>query len=310
MDGSKVVVLIPCRDEATTIVRVVNDFRAVLPQARVLVYDNSSGDGSAELARSAGAEVRMQPRTGKGYVIEAMLADAAHDPEPMAWIMVDGDDTYPAEAALALLAPVLSGQADMVVGARLAQPQPGAFRPLHRLGNYIVRGLINRIFGARLRDILSGFRAFNRRVVEQLPIVSSGFEVETEMTVQLLYHRLQITEIDVAYRPRPPGSRSKLQTFRDGFAVLWTLFTLLRETKPLTCFGALAIVLLVVAMPFGLPPLVDVLGHRPVASVASALLAIGLLIVAAILVAIGILLHAINWRFKELHAVLARRGAR
>ena len=303
MDNSpRIAVLIPCHNEESTIAKVVDDFRAQLPQAAIYVFDNCCTDATARLAAARGATVLKEPRKGKGYVVEAMLdrIDADY------YVMVDGDDTYEASAVGQLLAPVIAGDADMAVGARLAVYDDKSFRPLHVLGNNLVRNLINRIFKAELTDIMSGYRAFNRRVVERVPFVSSGFEVETEMTIQMLYYRLKITEVQVPYRGRPEGSESKLNTFRDGFRVLYKIFNLFRSFKPLTFFGSIAIVLFVLSLLAGLRPIYDYVTTGRVPHFPLAILATGLMILSAICVFMGVLLHAINWRFKELHNVMVR----
>jgi glycosyltransferase involved in cell wall biosynthesis len=298
----KIAVMIPCHNEAATIGRVVESFRAQLPHAAVYVFDNCSTDATAAIASARGAVVIPEPRLGKGYVVEAMLDRIEAD----YYVMVDGDDTYPAAMAGELLAPVMSGHADMVVGARRAGQQDKPFRPLHAAGNSVVRWLINRIFSANLTDILSGFRAFNARVARSMPVVSSGFEVETEMTVQALYLRLKILEVPVTYRGRPEGSRSKLRTFRDGARVLWKVFSLMRAFKPLTFFGGCGLVLLALAVICGVGPIQDYLATGKVPRFPRAILATGLMILSAMSVFLGLLLHAINWRMKELHNVVTR----
>jgi hypothetical protein len=196
----------------------------------------------------------------------------------------------------------------MTVGARLSEYDNRSFRPLHVMGNGLVRGLINRIFGARLTDIMSGYRAFNRRVVQRVPVVSSGFEVETELTIQMLYYRLKIVEVQVPYRGRPEGSFSKLNTFRDGARVLWKIFNLFRAFKPLTFFGGAGILLMLLGLLAGLPPILEYLQdpNHYIHHVPLAILATGLILLGSISAFMGILLHAINWRFKELHNVLTR----
>jgi len=300
-EQGKIAVLIPCHDEAATIGRVVDDFRRELPEAVVYVFDNCCTDDTPRIAAEHGAVVLKEPRKGKGFVIEGMLdrIDADY------CVMVDGDDTYPAEKVHELLAPVAAGEADMVVGARLAQHEGESFRPMHVAGNNLVRRLINLIFGTRLTDILSGYRAFNHKVARCVPIVSSGFEVETELTIHMLYYRLTINEVQVPYRGRPTGSRSKLRTFSDGFRILWKLFNLARAFKPLTFFGLLGI--FVLGLLAGIPPVVGFIETGKVARVPLAILATGLMLLSAGCVFLGILLHAINWRFKELHNVIVRR---
>ena len=296
--------MIPCRNESSTIGKVVDDFRAQLPQADIWVFDNCCTDDSAEIARRHGAKVVKEPRPGKGYVVANMF----HSIDADYYVMVDGDDTYPAEKVHEMLAPVLAGQADLVVGARLAEYDDESFRPLHVLGNKLIRGLINRIFGSRFTDILSGYRVFNRRVVQQVPVVSSGFEVETELTIQMLYYRLRIVEVQVPYRGRPSGSVSKLRTFRDGFKVLWKLFNLIRAFKPLTFFGILAIVLFALGVLAGVPPVYGYVTSptHEVLRFPLAILATGLMLLSAGSFTLGLLLHAMNWRFKELHNVMVR----
>ncbi len=304
----RIAVLIPCHNEAATVGKVVDDFRARLPEAVIYVFDNCSTDATARIAAERGAKVVPEPRLGKGYVVEAMLNRVEAD----YYVIVDGDDTYPAGAVGELLEPVKAGMADMAVGARRAgedeDKNKKPFRPLHAVGNGLVRRLINRIFGAGLTDILSGYRAFNRRVAKSIPVVSSGFEVETELTVQMLYHRLKIVEVPVVYRCRPEGSRSKLRTFRDGARVLWKVFSLMRAFKPLTFFGGTGLVLLALGILAGIPPIHDYFTdpNHYVHHVPLAILATGLILLSVGFVFLGLLLHAVNWRLKELHSVMTR----
>ena len=299
----RLAVLIPCYNEQATVAKVIDDFRRELPAADIYVFDNCCTDKTADIAREHGAVVVPEPRKGKGFVVEAMFdrIDADY------FIMVDGDDTYEASYVGKLLAPVLQGQADMTVGARLSEYDGRSFRPLHVAGNNMVRGLINWIFDAQLTDIMSGYRAFNRRVVQRVPVVSAGFEVETELTIQMLYYRLKMVEVQVPYRGRPEGSFSKLNTFRDGFRVLWKIFSLFRAFKPLTFFGLVGIVLFALGVLAGIRPIVDFVNTHQVPTYPRAILATGLMILSAGTVFLGVLLHAINWRFKELHNVMVRQ---
>jgi glycosyltransferase involved in cell wall biosynthesis len=301
-DKPRIAVLIPCFNEQATIGKVVTDFRRELPSADVYVFDNASTDHTAASAEAAGATVLYEPRKGKGFVVESMLSKIDAD----VYLMVDGDDTYPAEKARELIDPVLAGRADMTVGARLSDYDGQSFRPLHVMGNGLVRGLINLIFDCQLTDILSGYRAFNRHVIQRIPVVSAGFEVETELTIQMLYYRLHIEEVQVPYRGRPEGSSSKLRTFQDGIRVLWKLFSLTRACKPLTFFGALGLMLGMLGILAGLPPIIDYATTRFVSHVPLAILATGLMLLSALSVFTGLILHAVNWRFKELHNVLVR----
>ncbi|MBS3734807.1 MAG: glycosyltransferase [Phycisphaerae bacterium] len=302
-DSPRIAVLLPCHNEQATVAKVVADFRAALPSAEVYVFDNASTDATAAVAADAGATVIPVPQPGKGHVIAAMLERVGAD----YYVMADGDDTYPADHVAALLEPVTAGRADMVVGARRPADDAEAFRPLHTAGNRLVRRLINWLFGAKLTDILSGFRAFNDRVARTVPVVSSGFEVETELTVQTLYYRLVIAEVPVPYTARPAGSRSKLRTVPDGARVLWKIFSLMRSAKPLTTFGAAGLVLLALGLAAGVAPLHDYITTGEVPHFPRAVLATGLVILSALSVLVGVLLHQLNWRFKELHNVLVRR---
>lgn len=304
-DKPEIAVLIPCYNEEITIGKVIADFRTQLPDAVIYVFDNCCTDGTAEIAREQGARVLPEARKGKGFVIESMFDSIRAD----LYIMVDGDDTYAAESVHKLLEPVRSGRADMVVGVRLAQFTDKSFRPLHVFGNRLVCGLINKIFHADLTDIMSGYRAFNGKVVQRIPVVSAGFEVETELTIQMLYYRLKVIEIPCPYRERPGGSVSKLRTLPDGVRVLWTLFNLFRNFKPLTFFGGMGLVVLALGILAGIPPLYGFIrsGYAEVRSLPLAILATGLILLSAGLTFLGLMLHAINWRFKELHNVMIRR---
>ncbi|HNX26770.1 MAG TPA: glycosyltransferase [Phycisphaerae bacterium] len=301
----RIAVMIPCYNEQATVGKVVDDFREQLPEASIYVYDNNSTDNTATIARQHGAIVIPEPRQGKGYVIESMFGDVDAD----VCVMVDGDDTYPADCVHKLLEPVIKGQADMAVGARLAEYTEKSFRPLHVAGNHLVRHLINRIFNADLHDILSGYRAFNRKFITNVPVVSQGFEVETELTIQMLYYRLKVVEVVVPYRERPAGSVSKLNTFSDGFRVLWKLFNLFRTFKPLTFFGTLCLVFFFMAVLAGLPPVVGYIqsGFTEVRRFPLAILATGLMLMSCGFAFLGLILNAINWRFRELHNIIVRR---
>lgn len=306
LETVRIAVMIPCFNEELTIGKVVDDFRRELPDATIVVVDNCSTDRSAEVAEARGAILVREPRQGKGYVVESMLARVEAD----AYVMVDGDDTYPAEEVHALARPVLAGETDMCVGARLAQFTSKSFRPLHLFGNKLVRFLVNWMAGTSLTDIMSGYRAFGRQVADRVPLTSAGFEVETEFTVQALFHRLRIVEVQVPYRERIEGSVSELHTFRDGFRVLWTIFTLFRSFKPLTFFGGVGLLLFAAGVAAGVPPVLDWVEHRNVNRVPLALLASGLMLLATGSVFVGVVLHALNWRFLEVHGVLSRHRAR
>jgi glycosyltransferase involved in cell wall biosynthesis len=302
----QIAVVIPCLNEERTIGKVIDDFRAELPGATIYVFDNCCTDNTTAIARDKGAIVIKEPRPGKGFAVESMLRRVRAD----YYVMVDGDDTYPADKVGDLLRPVLAGEADMAVGSRLSQYTDKSFRPLHVAGNGLVRWLVNWIFHGNLSDILSGFRAFNSRVSQAIPLVSAGFEVETELTIQMLYYQLKIVEVVVPYRERPVGSQSKLRTFRDGGRVLWKIFTLLRSCKPLVFFGAAGVVLFVLAILAGIPPVYGFVesGYREVKRIPLAVLATGLMVLSAGTLFLGVILHAMNWRFRELHNIMTRAG--
>ncbi len=301
-----VAVLIPCYNEGATIGKVVRDFMRSMPQAEVYVFDNRSTDNTAAEARAAGARVIKEKRQGKGFVIAAMLNKVKAD----YYIMVDGDDTYPAERAMALLAPVMSGDADMVVGQRLEQYDEGAFRPLHVIGNRLICSLINSVFSTHLVDPMSGYRAFTREVAETLPVVAWGFDVETEMTLQLLYRRFVILEEAVHYRLRPRGSVSKLRTFRDGARVLAKILNIFKAYKPLTFFGGLALLLSLAAVIIGFFPVYEYIEYQYVYSVPKAVLAASCFILAAVLGVAGIIISTLNYRILEMTNTLSKLIAR
>ncbi len=237
MTALKTAVLIPCYNEAVTIAKVVRDFRRELPDADIYVYDNNSTDGSADLAREAGAIVRHEYKQGKGFVLRSMFNDIEAD----CYIMVDADDTYPAESAPEMERMILDQRADMVIGDRLNTTYfEENKRPFHDFGNKLVRWMVNSFFDGDLQDIMTGYRAMNRKFVKEYPLLSKGFEVETEMSLFALDGNYLVKEIPVEYRDRPAGSESKLNTFTDGFRVIKTIIMLFRDYKPLWFFGVLA----------------------------------------------------------------------
>lgn len=250
----RIAVLIPCYNESKTIGKVVRDFRAALPQAVIYVYDNNSVDGTDEAARQAGAVVRYERRQGKGNVIRSMFRDI----DAAAYLMADGDDTYPAQDARALVEPILRGEADMTIGDRLSATYFAENkRPFHNMGNSVVRRLINTLFDADVKDIMTGYRGFSYEFVKTFPVLSQGFEIETEMTIHALDKNLHLQSVPVSYRDRPQGSVSKLNTYSDGLRVLRTIFRLYRDYRPLRFFGAVALILLLCALALGIPILVE-----------------------------------------------------
>lgn len=244
IEGLSIAVLLPCYNEEVTIGKVVRDFKAALPDATVYVYDNNSTDRTAEIAAAEGAIVRREPRQGKGNVIRAMFEDIDAD----VYVMADGDDTYPADAAPAMVAKVLDGY-DMVIGDRLSSTYfQENKRPFHNFGNRLVRGSINHLFRAHVTDIMTGYRAFSFTFVKTYPVLSRGFEVETEMTIHSLNNNLRLYEMPIQYRDRPEGSVSKLDTVGDGIKVMSTIFRMIREYKPLPFFGGLGLIIGIVGI--------------------------------------------------------------
>jgi glycosyltransferase involved in cell wall biosynthesis len=302
----RIAVLVPCFREESTIGAVVRSFREALPQAEVWVFDNASDDGTAEKAREAGARVRTEPRRGKGNVVQAMLREVDAD----LYVLVDGDSTYPADRARDLLAPILEGRADQVVGARRAAAGERAYPRLHPLGNRVVTFLVNRIFGTRLEDVMSGYRAFHREVARHVPLTATGFDVETEWTLQTLEKGFVIEEIPVVYRERPEGSHSKLSTFRDGVRVLWRIVRILKDFRPLAFFGALAIVSAILSALCGALPVMEYARERYVHRVPLAVLAGFLGTIALGLLQTGVVLSSLNNRFLEIHRLRRRRANR
>ena len=236
---AKIVILIPCLNEEITIGKVIHDFQDAIPEAKIIVFDNNSTDRTAAIARESGAEVIPESRPGKGHVVASMFRKVDAD----YYVIVDGDDTYSAEHVRKLLEPVMKEQADMAVAVRLAEYTATSFRPLHVFGNNLVRRLINWIFNSNLSDIMSGYRAYSRELVQSIPILSSGFEVETEMTIRILDYGFRIKEVPLPYRERPEGSVSKLRTFHDGFWVLAEIARIAKAYKPFTFFGCIGLAL-------------------------------------------------------------------
>ena len=250
----KIAVLIPCYNEEKTVEKVVRDFKAVLPEAVIYVYDNNSSDRTVELAEKAGAVVRHEYMQGKGNVIRRMFREI----DAEVYVMTDGDDTYPAEFAREMVDKVLEHQADMVVGDRLSSTYfTENKRPFHNFGNSLVRGTINRLFHTEIKDIMTGYRAFSYQFVKTFPVLSKGFEIETEMTIHAADKNMQVDNVIIEYRDRPEGSESKLNTYSDGAKVLMSIAKLYRNYKPMNFFGLLALVLAVMSIGFFIPVLME-----------------------------------------------------
>lgn len=275
----EIAVLIPCYNESQTIEKVVTDFRKALPEAMVYVYDNNSTDGTDEIARKAGAVVRYEHLQGKGNAVRSMFRDI----DAKCYIMVDGDDTYPADSAREMADQVLKNDADMVVGDRLSSTYFSENkRPFHNFGNTLVRGTINRLFATDINDIMTGYRAFSFGFVKTFPVLSKGFEIETEMSIHAADKNLHVANVVINYKDRPDGSESKLNTFSDGFRVLRTIFSLYRTYKPFGFFGIISLILVVLGIGFMIPVLIDyfktgMVGRFPT------LIGSGFILVAAIL---------------------------
>ena len=275
----KTAVLIPCYNEAKTIGRVVADFKEKMPHADIYVYDNNSTDNTAELAEQAGAIVRYEHKQGKGNVVRTMFREVDAD----CYVMVDGDDTYPADFGPRLEQLVLTGKADMAVGDRLSSTYfTENKRPFHNFSNVLVRRMINFLFRAKLNDIMTGARAFSKDFVKSFPVISKGFEIETEMTIFALDNNFAIKEVPIAYQDRPQGSESKLNTYSDGLKVLKTIVNLFKDTKPLAFFSILSLILLLISFGFFLPILIQfvqtgIVDKFPTLIVISALTVIALL---------------------------------
>ena len=280
--------IVPCFNEAAAIGKVVRDFKTSLPTARVYVYDNNSTDETVQVAAAAGAEVRSEKRRGKGNVVRRMFQDVEAD----VYIMVDGDDTYDAAVAPTLVARLIADNLDMVVGKRV-ETHHAAYRAGHRFGNRVLTGLVRWLFGARIDDMLSGYRAFSRRFVKSFPSFSREFEIETELTVHAMQMRMPIAELDTSYKERPPGSTSKLRTFRDGWRILITITNLMRNERPLMFFSLAGLVIALVAIALGVPVVLDYLDTGQVRRFPTAILCTGLGVIAVVCVATGLILDLV-----------------
>lgn len=290
IDSSRVAICIPCYNEAQTIAKVIADYRAVFPLAKIFVFDNNSTDDSAALAKAAGAKVVAEPRQGKGNVIRTIFRTIHAD----CLILTDGDDTYPAEDALKLARAVLEDGADMAIGDRLSSTYFTENKRLfHNSGNRLVRALINHLFHNNVADIMTGLRAFSPVFARAFPVLSQGFEIETEMTIHAVDKNFKIAEIPIAYRDRPMGSVSKLNTFTDGFLVVKTIALLFKDYKPLIFFGALALLALLLSLILGVPVLAEYLQTGIVPRFPTLIVASGLFVVSLLLASVGIILEVI-----------------
>jgi glycosyltransferase involved in cell wall biosynthesis len=300
MKSARIAVLIPCFNEAVAIGKVVSDFRAALGDAVVYVYDNNSTDSTAEMAVAAGAVVRRETLQGKGHVIRRMFADIEAD----AYVLVDGDDTYDAAAAPAMVSLLLEGQLDMVNGRRTeiaaqATGPAGAYRRGHRMGNKVLSGLVRAVFGDRIQDMLSGYRVFSRRFVKTFPALASGFETETEFTIHALNLMMPLAELPVAYRERGVGSDSKLRTYSDGLRILRTIVVLVKEERPLQFFTSVGAFLLVLGVVLGAPVVATYLHIGLVPRLPTAVLATGIILLSFLAFSCGLILDSVARARKE-----------
>ena len=300
-----VAVLVPCYNEERAIAKVVADFRAALPEAALYVYDNNSTDGTVTAAEEAGAVVRRETYQGKGHVVRRMFNDVEAD----VYILVDGDATYDAASARAMVTKLVDERLDMVVATRVDR-DPAAFRPGHRLGNRLLTGFVAHVFGRSITDMLSGYRVFSRRFVKSFPILSGGFEIETELAVHALELELPVGEIATPYFSRASGSVSKLSTWGDGFRILWTVFRLYRAERPLSLFGGMGLALAIMSIGLAIPIFITYVQEGLVPRLPTAVLSTGLMLLAFLCFACGLILDTVTRGRRELKllAYLALRA--
>ncbi len=295
MPAPRIAVLVPCYNEEVAIGRVVTDFRAALPAAQIYVYDNNSRDLTMQVAAAAGAVVRSEPLQGKGNVVRRMFADIEAD----VYVLVDGDDTYHAASAPALVDKLLGEQLDMVNAARISQAE-AAYRQGHVFGNWLLTTLVSSVFGKRTNDMLSGYRVFSRRFVKSFPALAGGFEIETELTVHALEMRMPFAEVGTPYKERPPGSTSKLSTFKDGFRILFMIGKLVKEERPLATFSITGAVLALLSLIIVTPVLITYYQTGLVPRLPTAVLAAALMILAFLSVTCGLILQTVTQGRREL----------
>ena len=291
----RIAVLVPCFNEEAAVASVVSAFRKALPSAQIYVYDNNSKDRTAEVARAAGAEVRSERRQGKGHVVRRMFADIEAD----VYVLVDGDATYDAPSAPGMIERLIDDHLDMVVGLRVDQEQ-AAYRRGHRTGNWLLTSFLSSVFGQAFTDILSGYRVFSRRFVKSFPVMSDGFEIETELTVHALELAMPVAEIETPYYARPEGSVSKLNTWRDGFRILGTILRLYRSEKPLRFFTIIGLFLALVAIGLAIPLAVTYLEEGLVPRLPTAVLITGMTIVAVLCFFTGLILDTVTRGRREM----------
>lgn len=292
----RIAVLIPCYNEELTIAEVVSQFRTQLPGADIYVFDNNSSDKTVDEARAAGALIFHERRQGKGYVVQSMFRKVNAD----VYVMVDGDGTYPAPDVHRLIEPILNDEADVVIGSRLHRQADSQFKPANRFGNKMFLHIVNYTLNAKITDMLSGYRAFNRRFVKGVPLFGGGFETETELTIKALERGFRIIEIPVNLTQRPEGSFSKIRIFRDGFLILNTILALFRDYKPLTFFGSIGLFLMLLGLIPGIVVIYEFIETGLVPRLPSAVLAVGLVLSGMLSITVGMVLHTIVRRSQEL----------
>lgn len=301
----KIAVLIPCYNESATIAKVVADYKKALPEAVIYVYDNNSTDGTAEIASQVGAVVRHEYRQGKGNVIRSMFRQI----DAECYLMIDGDDTYPAENARQMCELVLDKGVDMVIGDRLSATYfQENKRPFHNLGNKMVRGLINQLFDSQVMDIMTGYRAFSYQFVKHFPVLSKGFEIETEMTIHALDKNFLLEEIPVQYKDRPEGSVSKLNTYTDGAKVLLTIFKLFRDYKPLLFFGVVSLILLVLSMILFVPVFIEYIQTGLVPRFPTLIVSSIMMVMSLLSFFCGLILHVVAQKHRQLYEILMNKN--
>ena len=291
----RIAVLVPCFNEEAAVATVVADFRKALPSAEIFVYDNNSTDRIVAVARAAGAQVRSERRQGKGHVVRRMFADIDAD----VYVLVDGDATYDAASAPRMIDALLSERLDMVVGLRVDQAA-AAYRRGHRTGNWMLTSFLSSVFGRAFKDILSGYRVFSRRFVKSFPVLSDGFEIETELSVHALELALPVAEIETPYHARPEGSFSKLNTWRDGYRILGTILKLYRSERPLRFFTAIGIFLTLVSIGLAIPIIITYLEQGIVPRLPTAVLSMGLMILAVLSISSGLVLDTVTRGRREM----------
>jgi glycosyltransferase involved in cell wall biosynthesis len=304
-DRYKIAVLVPCYNEAVAVAKVVQDFRATLPQATIYVFDNNSTDNTVAAATAAGAVVYQEKHQGKGFVVRRMFTDVEAD----IYVLVDGDATYHAPSAPAMIARLLEDRLDMVVGNRVER-DAGAYRAGHRAGNWLLTGFVAQVFHSNFRDMLSGYRVFSRRFVKSFPVLSGGFEIETELTIHALELNLPAAEIDTPYYSRPLGSASKLNTWRDGLRILGNIISLYRAERPLAFFTGIGLALAIASIGFAIPIFVTFFETGLVPRLPTAILSTGLMMLASLSVAAGLVLDTVTRGRREtkLLAYLSHRA--